>query len=438
MSHLLDHGFLIRPLEAVYFGRPRSFSAGEAHHGTSEFPPSGYTFQGMIRSQLLRAVHPPLDLDDASAAARDQRTRLVGGPDALPAGWQLTGPYPARIIEQQGGERRLQPWLPAPHFLLAAPAPSSGIGGSTSFDPEPCARPATAAPVHARALPDACGHALNDLKPGTVLLGRPDEGAVKALGGWLTPANLRHALSAGGHHSNGDPPWCAAGHACGLPPFVHRETRPGLALEDGSARDGMLYFLDTVRFHDADGARAGLYGHAGFYGHIEGKCDERIPANALIATLGAAGRKARPAAFEPIPPLVADFENLCNDDHLPATVHEKDCFWLVILTPVALDDPAMPLPAGRDGVRLESLGLLTGPALTIGGYRYADASTRPNRSYLPAGSCWLIRLRGADPERRARILRTLNNAHLLGDEKEAAFGFGHTLVGLAPPCEETL
>ncbi|MEZ5584375.1 MAG: hypothetical protein R3F37_17915 [Candidatus Competibacteraceae bacterium] len=62
----------------------------------------------------------------------------------------------------------------------------------------------------------------------------------------------------------------------------------------------------------------------------------------------------------------------------------------------------------------------------------ASGHSRPNRAYVPAGSAWWITLEGGDETRRAAALRLLNNAHVLGEPKEAAFGYGHTLVGLGP------
>ena len=401
--------FLIRPLEAVYFGPPQSFNAGEAHHGGSDFPPSGYAFQGMVRSQLLRAATPKLNLDDNRRAARYERAALVGDSESLPNSWQITGPLPARVITASGnhGEsHRLEPWTATPRFLLG-PAES---------------------PCRARLInQDADAHpAMTDLGQAARLLGRPDRPDAKPLGGWLSPGNLRYALTAG--HPAGRP-WESKGYTPHRPPFAHQEHRPGLALDGDTARHGMLYFLNTLRMHDPDSV-------AGFYGSLTGDWDERIPADALTATLGAAGRKERPAAFEPAPPLDTDFQYLLDGEHLPAEVRPNDCFWLVTLTPTALDNPADPLPHGVEGARVEALGMLSGPPSTIGGYRYADAATRPNRPYLPAGTCWLFRLHASDPKHGANALRRLNNAHPLGDPKEAAFGFGHTLVGLGYHADE--
>lgn len=397
MSRYVDSRFLIRPLEAVYFGRPRPFSAGEAHHGSSEFPPSGYTFQGMVRSQLLRSAQPALDLD--SPASQPICHDLVGGPDALPKDWQLTGPWPARAVQVEGAEY-LEPWLPTPLFLL-------GKRGQR---------------CRARPVPGDEHPALGDRD--ITLLGRPDLGLMKPLKGWVDSANLAFALA-----GKGD--WHADGYRRHLPPFFHREQRPGLALDGDTARHGMLYFLDGLRCHDPQGGRAGLYGR------LQGSWDQRLPDKALAASLGGAGKRERPAAFEPALPWRPEFEDLLLGNHLPQQVDDESAqFWLVTLTPAAVKDAMKPLNLATGEVRFKVLGMLSDVPQTFGGFRFADATSRPNRAYLPAGTCWLFSLSGGNPQQRGQILRQLNHAHPLGDSTEARFGFGHTLVGLGPQTEE--
>jgi hypothetical protein len=46
-------------------------------------------------------------------------------------------------------------------------------------------------------------------------------------------------------------------------------------------------------------------------------------------------------------------------------------------------------------------------------------------------------MRGGTPVDRARALRDLNDAHVLGGE-QASFGYGHTLVGVGPRVNEDI
>lgn len=400
MSRPMSTRFLVRPLEAVYFGPPQSFSAGEAHRADSAFPPSCFTFQGMVRSQLLRRVKPMLDLDDQRAAARAERAALVGGPDALPAGWQLTGPLPARVRTLPDGAAVTEPWVPTPRLLWVRDQHA-----------------ARARIVNAR------HPAMNDLDGASELVGCPQFENAQPGVGWVDPVALAFALTGTGT-------WPAPGHAERLPPFVRREHRPGLALEGDTARHGMLYFLGTLRFEQSAQAPSGLLGW------LRGDWDEGIPETALASGLAGAGRKERPVAFIEPPALDPVFQDLLDGHHLPTAVDPDELFWLVTTTPVALDSPTAPVDALGDGVRFETVALLSGQSVTLGGYRYADARTRPNREYLAAGTCWLFRLTGGDAVSRAEALRRLNNCHRFGDPLEAAFGFGHTLVGLGPQEQE--
>jgi CRISPR-associated protein Cmr3 len=425
VSPSLSTAFFVRPVEPLYFGTPRSFAAGEAHHGRSLFPPPPSTFQGLVRSHLLRAVEPPHDLNDTSEAARALREQLVGGPEALPPGWQIQGPFPASRRRAAGQnedqEFQLAPWVPTPRFLLRAGA-------------------SRVAPRHARVVAPALSlgrstgfqRAASDLGTGDLwLLGRPEENATEPLEGWVGPANLRWALARRGE-------WSWKEYGSYIPPFVHPESRPGLAIDPntGTPEHGMLYVLETLRFQQ----RAGVEGStSGLVGWFRGELDARIPEDALGHGTAAAGRKGRLAAVEPAGAFDPDWEAVKHGDHLPPHVSEEDLFWLLALTPARLAEPLRPavrLPlSGAASVVIR--GALIGPPLTLGGYELASHRSRPNRSYVPAGSAWLLQLRGGDRSSRAEALRRLHDAHPLGPSAEAGFGFGHTFVGLGPePLED--
>lgn len=403
MSRTIDTALFLRPLETQFYGRPRSFNAGESHHAESEFPPSPQAFQGLIRSQLLRAVKPPLDLDDWSERARDQRSVLVGEPGRLPEGWQIAGPLPARRIgvELEAGwpEERIEPWVAAPRFLLQGRA-----GGPVAAEPIASTHPA-----------------LSDLGEDVAWLGRPRSGAdCKPLSGWIGPDNLRRALAGASPET-----WDPRQHRRGLPPFVRKEAQPGIALDRdrNTARDAMLYRLDALRF-EAGG---------GWYGRFSGALDERITDHALTDGAANAGRKGRVVAFEPAPEPVEAWRSVCRGEHLKDT-DPGGAFWLLLLSPVHLADPRRPalhvtLPGG---VRPVFRAALTGPPVVIGGYAMVGSRPRPNLAYVPAGSAWLFGLEGGSADQRRAVLAILNDGHVLGDPEAARFGFGHTLVGIGP------
>jgi CRISPR/Cas system CMR-associated protein Cmr3 (group 5 of RAMP superfamily) len=412
MSHTVDTHFLVEPCESVTFGPPRSSSAGEAHRICSQFPPSPLTFQGLLRTHLLFGANPPLEL--SSPASRSTIEQLIGLPSELPRDWQLRGPFPAKLIpstEKDLDERpTVQPWLPAPRFLLRA-------------------GPAI---LHAQEV-KSTHPGLSDLDVECPLFGRPDLGDAKPLGGWIGPTNLRYALGRDGRLTWNKDQWQAR-----HPPFVKTESQPGLAIDPkrATARHGMLYFTQALRFERG----------SGLLGRLQGPLDDRLSAGSLTQGAAQAGRKGRLVAFRAIDRFDADWEHVVQGKHLPAQVEDGERFWLVAITPVRLDDKASTssetskhpvLNANVPGeVRIEFQAALTGRAFPIGGYQIADGKPRPNRLYLPAGSAWLIQIRGGSPAARRAALLTLHDRHPLGPANEAAMGFGHTLVGLGPLTTE--
>jgi hypothetical protein len=390
--------FFVEPLESLIFGQPRSFAAGEAHHGSSLFPPSPYTFQGLVRSRLLHATRQPLDFE--AAGIREHIETLVGSPDALKPGWQITGPYPALRRQTEVGTTVIEPWLPAPRFLLR------GRDGEILL---------------ARPLADAQG-GLSDLGEG-LLLGRPEAGPCEALAGWLPAAALKAALTSS---SSFRPEWTKDSRPRDLPPFVKQEFRPGLVITAGAAtaRHGLLYFYEALRFAP----------HGGFWARFAPELPDAFEANALETGLASFGRKGRLVRFDGVPEVDPAWRSVLAGEHLPDEIEESELCWLVTLSPLRLDDPRKlvlrtPLP---DDVKLQVCAALTGPPLALGGFSLAKSAARPNRLYVPGGSAWAVRLVGGTPSSRAAALRTLHDSHPFGPAEEAAMGFGHILAGRAP------
>jgi hypothetical protein len=252
------------------------------------------------------------------------------------------------------------------------------------------------------------------------LLGRPEEGLTNPLTGWIGPDNLEFALG-GGRGS-----WREEQYAAPLPPFVCKERQAGVAIdgETGTARQGMLYFLESLRFERG----------SGLIGSLQGPVHDRLREAALTDSAGTAGRRGRVVLFEEVTRVHAAWERVMRGDHLPAEPVPDATFWLVLLTPVRLDNVrdlvfSVSLPSG---IQLTIVGALTGPPIIAGGYRMATGSSRENRPYVPAGSAWLFHLTGGTAESRREYLMRLHDRHTLGPPEEAAFGFGHTVVGCGP------
>ena len=195
-------------------------------------------------------------------------------------------------------------------------------------------------------------------------------------------------------------------------------------LQSGSAQHGMLYSLEEIRLESGSGLAAWL----------KADVDSRLTTRALHTGVGAIGRGRRLAAFEPLGDLDPAWERLRSGAHLPDAPSGGTQFWLVTLTPVRVDNPLRPdlhvaIPAD---VTVDVIGACLGPPLTLGGYSMVKRNARPNRLYVPPGSAWLIRLNGGTGESRRAALQALNGSHGLGPPNEAQFGFGQTLIGIAP------
>jgi CRISPR type III-B/RAMP module-associated protein Cmr3 len=404
-------GVLLRPIDWVAFGPPRPSSAGETYHRATELP-TPTAFQGVLRTALLAAAGD--DFSDRSPAAQRDRDALVGGPGALPPGWQLRGPFFTYVVQ---GDRGVvaEPWLPAPRYLLRA---SSG-------------------PVFARLLrspPVENGPAaLNDASSGAepLLLADPALNAVEPLGGWLSPRGLRWALSREADRG----PWRGGDHcARTLPPFVKRQQLAGIEVdvETGTAKDGMLFSAGVLRFRTS----------SGLAGWLSASLPPGIPADALArGDLATCGWRSRPVVLDALPPIDPDFEHVIQGGHLPGDATEAQGFFLVALTPApcavgqssidAVERSITGYSRWPAAVEVRVLASMTGVPHVIGGLETVSRRPRPNRSYWEAGSAWIFVLRGGTPATRAEALRVLNDAHILGG-KEASFGYGHTLVGVGP------
>src|SRR5580658_6324791 len=165
--------FFVRPLEGVSFGPPRSQFMGESVVRPTQWP-APMTFQGLVRSHLLRAVEPRLDLMDHSRTARAERTSLVGDGAALPEGWQFHGPFPVQV-QQIEDSLQAEPWVPTPRFLIGSRKNPLPVRPLSQHHP-----------------------GRNDLSPDRepLLLGRPDQDAGNPLEGYIGPRNLLYALRA--------------------------------------------------------------------------------------------------------------------------------------------------------------------------------------------------------------------------------------------------
>ncbi|MFZ5765368.1 MAG: type III-B CRISPR module-associated Cmr3 family protein [Thermodesulfobacteriota bacterium] len=418
MSH--TYPLFLRPVTALYFGRPGSLPAGEAHAGISWFPPPISAFQGMIRTKILEEAgifSPPSEVE-----------RLVGRPDALPDGWQLTGPFPSC----RSGSRELQIWLPMPCFLLP-----------------PLDRHAKQ-PVFARPLEESRSDGYPELMDSGMLLessadkrhgtlkrlllaGAPETAKLKPDECWISARNMYWALSGGANDDlPGSAGWQAKECSRPLPPFVRMETKTGLARQKkrnglelvitGTAEEGMLYFLSTLRFTP----------DAGLYGNLAARFSPDINPRALEQGAILGGKKGGVLAFEQAPGRDEWWECLTAGEHLAhCPVPDNALVWIALLSPGQWETPSQ-LPAllkPPGNLTVEIVSILAPPPLFLGGFSLAEKRQRQAKPWYPPGSSILVRLSGgSETERRVCFMEWNNRCLLTSEAPQRSFGYGHILV----------
>lgn len=429
--------FVVEPVDVLFFGPPASTTAGEQHGSRSLFPPPLSAWQGLIRGRILQAQKLRFALNDRSAGAVQERERVIGKPDQLPPGWSIRGPWPAR--PEPTGSGALEPWFPAPLWVRV---PAKGEG----------------APHQARRMPDA---ALTGLRSSAraggqavAVAARVDGDTERSVQGWVSAREMLRLL-------RGEEPGLEPGCYGELPPFVHYESRPGLALDErGTAAPGMLYFDHVLRFEPGCG--------------LAGTLD--VPGSTAMGALesgqSGAGRKGRGVVFrraafarqveEIQSGAWLNAENLSRSgrwlqpgERARVGAHGEYFAWMFLasdwfpadsggapLTSGRVEEPLNPVrpPLARTDAaaqvdRLEIVQAILGPPRWQGGFSLQDRKTRPNRPFLPAGSAWLLRISGTAAQ-AASALRALHNHHPFfpsDDHPRAALGEGLVFIGLLPP-----
>lgn len=411
----MNTSFYVVPDDTLWLRSGEPFVAGESDHSGVLFPPSPWSWQGMVRTRLLVAAFG----DALAGLSRSIIEARIGPPDRLPLGWRLSGPLPARelrVLSANGSaERRVEPWVPWPLFLSEArdhQAPQR----VRSFGPSPEG-------LISRKLPGG--------EMEVLAFGRGGRSGA----GWISASNLCWALF-------GQGVWDVKG-ACSasksrsgggaLPPFVRDELRPGVAVTRASGRalDSMLYTAAHHRF--APGA--------GLWGALDGAgSEERMALSAGPALLG---RRERTVTLEQLQP-VERFESLLQGEHLSPLVNSPDSVHLrVVLLSPAIAEPSIPTPFSLPrGARLRAVQTSAGPA--IGGFDRVGGGGRPVRGTWAAGSSFWVEVPSRDPDgalddrawrqERGRILHHLGGLSSNPTEEER-FGFGLRVA--APFVPET-
>lgn len=370
--------YLLHPQDTLFFrdGRPFEQADDGLAAATSVFPPHPATMTGALRAALALGQEW-----DGRRGWDAPLTRVLGdGPDMTGGRLRFGPPLLMRKMEDVW-----RPLYPAPRHLLVRRV-SAGTG-KAGWD-FALLRPARVAVVTD----------LGALNPPLPPLGWTGKEVRPATDWWLTEDGLRRVLAGG---DVGD--LATRQHAFRSDTLWVKEPRVGLALAEGSrtAVRGNLYAATHVRL-----AKDMALGMAVSGLPPDWTAADRVP-------LGGEHRHAQVEALAQSPATIPP----------PATFNRDGDGALVCLAALSHIRPPEPWlkPGPLTGGDGDILSACLGDPLPIGGWDGRGGATRgPQalRPFVPAGSCWFLRLR------RPEAL-----PDTLGDVGDAAHGYGRYALG---------
>jgi CRISPR-associated protein Cmr3 len=378
--------YLVEPQDTVFFrdGRPYEQADDGLAAAASLFPPHPTTLTGALRVALAlgNGWDGTTDWDKAPNAM----IAILGDGHELSKG---TVRFGAPLLMRQVG-KVWEPLYPAPRNLLIRKQEQPDAGT------KPVVEFGLLRPSRTSALTD-----LGSLHPMLPPVGwENSKNARPARDLWLTADGLAKVLAGGPL----DPDF-AKTHTVNAADLWAKEPRIGLEMsaESRTAKRGRLYAPTHVRLRDGVGLGVAV---SGLPDHWE-KPVSTVPL----------GGEHRFAHLEPLetPTLVQPPEasNRDSDDKLLVSV--------TLLSSARVGAEWLkpgPLPDGAG----EILSACLGDVLPVGGWNShgKDRGPRPLQAFLPAGSCWFLRV---PADGAARL------PSFLGDAADHMHGFGHFALG---------
>jgi len=397
-------------LDRLFFRDGRPMNIGEMTWVESQFPPTGRTLQGAVRTAVLQSLG--VDFESFRQAAelyRDNNgqehdlSRLMGCPSCL-GDLRLTGPFLNRNKDQFRSEDELL--FPAPMDLV-----NTASGGFELL----CVKE----------------HEPVDCDLGRVVLPRARGSGVKTQEGkYLTQAAMKDYLAGklkGIRLSTKreDPAatlWPLLADKPDDAALADREPKMGLERDDGTrtAVEGMLYSIAFVR--PREGVCLALV--------VEGLDPVLQPKSNWLQPLGGEGKLAGLTISD----KTSNWPSLPKLE--PINGHVR--FKLVLTTPALFDRLGEHwLPAGfaektenrvtvwsgvLNGMACEIISACVGKPQKVGGWDLANNGPRDLTCYVPAGSVYFCRA-------KADQLELIKKLHGRKIGLETEYGFGHVLVG---------
>lgn len=377
-------------LDTLFFRDSRPMNAGETVWIESQFPPTGRTLQGAVRTAVLN--HQAVTYHEFLNASEPHPLKAeIGDADSL-GKLSLTGPIlfkdglaffptPLDLVQRQLGSET--------HFTLLKPAPrpvSSDLGNirfpALTEDAEPGYKPLS-------------GYCLDQSGMDMLLNGNIGAGLSSHL----------HPLASSNRNES---------------PLVCREPKMGLARDNlnKTAKEGNLYAIAPVR--PAPAVQIAV--------SVEGLKESLYPSSIFVQRLGGEGKMAavtvEPKDWElPKPPKWEDdneirFKIICitpadmpgdgwlPDENFRENESEEGLGWAV----------------KAHGASFEIVSACIGKPFKQGGWNHAMRFPRPLCSFVPPGSVYFCRA----------AINQKNNVLALHGEKlgrQTEYGFGLVLVG---------
>ncbi len=403
----MDNWFKVEPIDTTWYRSGKPFVAGENSFDGGLFPPTPWSFQGLIRSQILRKRAGARGID---ALGPKQIAATVGTSSRLPAGWAIMGPFPA--LRNRAGE--LEPWVPAPRFLWVD---RRDTGREVPHRATPKALTASTQAASWEEECDLLAKPLPRGNPRSFPWAWVPESNAEPHQGWISASNLDWLVREKGdwrqEKSTRD----------SLPPFVLEEERYGIAIEGGKAADQMLFMGIHHRLKRGSALLGCLHG---------------APLDQLVDSVVATGKKGRLVGLRALSSAEQHnvLPSLLRGDHLPALPPDELLVWVSLLTPAFATGTGNCHPFGSltlDDVRLDLCAVLASAGPEIGGFDHAAGGGRPVRATWAPGSSWGFRLHGGSREQRGILLKQLASNPITTHPEEERFGFAQRIVTAIDP-----
>lgn len=391
------------PLDTLFFRDGRPFNAGETVWLNSQFPPSGRTLQGAIRTAIVE--HSSMDWASYYAACKPENAgsndlvKAIGNAENL-GQMQLSGPFLLRDDE----------WLlPAPLDLFHTEQKGYGLLAPSAQ--------AVECDLGKVRLPQGAGKGLKTQE------GKYVTGAVTAqlLAGQTETLPAKPGVSLWKLFADNpdDPEEKDA--------LADLEPKVGLGRDNAlrQHKDGMLYSIAPVRLRDGTelamvvaGIDAGLH-----------------PASPFIQRLGGEGKLAKISisespAWPTMPTLTTTAGKLRFKLVLTTPAYFKECWrpaGFELRESVGWQGSWPAIAANRKAIELADVTLVSaciGKAVRIGGWDLAANAPRPLEGFVPAGSVYFCFCE--IDAGQAENVAALHGGHI---GLYCEYGFGHVLVG---------